>query len=319
MMDADEARRRWLEERQTYGEFGKLIADRLKGAVQDRGIWCATSSRAKEPHSLIKKLLKGKHTYDSLPDKAGARCIVRYMSDLDVVLSRAHSLFDCSEHDSKLKELGADRIGYNSIHVQVRLREGDPELQKYPATVYGAELQVRTLAQHLWSEMSHDSFYKNDATLTVLPVELKRRVYLMAGLIEVADQEFDRLNRETTLNPEAQLYKALEQHYYTLTGKRPDPALSLEVIKLLLPLYRLAVPQVAQRLDSFFDAHRDVLKDVYEEAEESTVSPFLYQPEVLMIYERLETDQLAARKAWVLRFPESELERIANALGISFD
>ena len=58
---------------------------------------------------------------------------------------------------------------------------------------------------------------------------------------------------------------------------------------------------------------------MYEEAEEWTVSPFLYQPEVLMIYERLEADQLAARKAWVLRFPESELERIANVLGISFD
>jgi len=141
----------------------------------------------------------------------------------------------------------------------------------------------------------------------------------MAGLIEVADQEFDRLSRETALSPEAQLYKALERHYYTLTAKRPDPELSLEVIKLLLPLYKLEATQVAHRLDSFFDARKDVIKHVYEEAEEWTVSPFLYQPEVLMIYEQLEADQLGARRAWVLRFPEPELERIANALGISFD
>ncbi len=38
-----------------------------------------------------------------------------------------------------------------------------------------------------------------------------------------------------------------------------------------------------------------------------------------MIYERLETDQLATRKAWNERFPETELERVANTFGISFD
>ncbi|HEV2416413.1 MAG TPA: hypothetical protein VGX94_01280 [Terriglobia bacterium] len=319
MIDVDEARKRWLKERQSFSEFGVLVAGRMENAVRELGIWCQTSSRAKEPHSLIKKLLKGNYSYDSLQDKAGARCVVRHMCEIERVCLQAQELFDCLRRDDKLTGLGTNRIGYNSIHLMVRLREGDPETASYPAASYIAELQIRTFAQHLWAEMSHDSFYKNEGVLTVLPVQLVRRAHLMAGLIEVADHEFDRLNREITSSPEAQMYKALERHYYTFTTKRPDPSLSLEVIKLLLPLYNLTVPQIATELDKFLYVHRDALKHVYKEAEEFTTSAFLYQPEVLMIYERLEANQLAVRKAWISRFPESELEGIANALGISFD
>ncbi len=320
MIDVDEARKRWLLQQPTHAEFAKLIADRLRVAVQQHGIWCETSSRAKETHSLVKKLLAGKHTYDSLSDKAGARCIVRYRSELALVLSLAADFFECSAAENKAVELGADRIGYSGIHVQVKLRQCDPQVEKYSPSDFCAELQIRTLGQHLWAEMSHDSFYKNDDTLRVLSIDLKRRAHLMAGLIEVADQEFDRLNQEILLNPEAQLYKSLERLYYKLTVKRPDPALSLEVIRLLLPLYGPEeIPQVAERLDRFFEVHKDVLQHVYHEAQEWSASPFLFQPEVVMIFERLETNQLATRKAWTRRFPESELERIANALGISFD
>lgn len=319
MTDLDDARKRWLNEQSNYATFAKLIADSIRAAVLQRGIWCETSSRAKEVHSLVKKLLKGKFTYASLPDKAGARCIVRYFSEPTLVVSLATGLFECSEPDLKATQLGIDRVGYNGIHLEVSFRRGDPNFDQYPPDRYSAELQIKTLGQHLWSEMTHDSVYKSDETLTVLSTDLKRRVHLMAGLIEVADQEFDRLNRETMLGPEAQVYKALETHYFTLTAKRPDPALSLQVIGLLLPLYNLEVAQIIQRLDSFFEAHKQVLQHIYSEAEEWTSSPLLFQPEVLMIYERLKSDQLAARKAWVSRFPESELELVANTLGISFD
>lgn len=54
MIEVDEARRRWLKERQSYSEFGALVAGRVENAVRELGIWCQTSSRAKEPHSLIK-------------------------------------------------------------------------------------------------------------------------------------------------------------------------------------------------------------------------------------------------------------------------
>jgi len=319
MIDMDEARKRWLAERQTYEALGKLIEEKLREAVKKQGIWCNLTSRPKEPHSLLKKLLKGKHTYETIPDKVGARCIVRHLSDLDVVVSVARKLFECSEIDSKLEKLAEDRVGYCSIHIDLRLRDQDPEAANYPPNQYRVELQVRTLGQHLWAEMAHDSFYKSDETLSVFNSDVRRRANLMSGLIEVADREFDRLNRETALEPQIELYKELEQYYYKLTARRPDPELSLQVISLLMPLYKIGEQEIAERIRDFFANHEQILHSVYDNAAELNVSAFFYQPEVLMICERLEADQLATRKIWNTRFPERELESIANAFGISFD
>jgi len=317
--DVETARKRWMAERPKYDGFGHIIADALKIAVQAEGIWCEVTSRTKEPHSLVKKLLKGRHTYESLPDKLGVRCVVRYFSEVERVITISKGVFTCSDPDRKLIELAEDRVGYSSTHIDVRLRPGDSAEVFYPPAQYGAELQIRTLGQHLWAEMSHDAVYKNDETLAVLPSGLKRRVNLMAGLIEVADGEFDRINEVLELSPQARIYKALELHYYKLASRRPDPELSLKVIGLLIPLYGVDVPDISRRIDSFFLAHELTLRHVYAQAEEWKASAFFYQPEALMIYELLEADQVQVRKVWNSEFPEAELESIANAFGISFD
>jgi len=320
-VDVDEARRRWREEQLAYEEFGKLVERRATSAVREQGIWCEGSCRAKEIHSLVKKLLKGKHTYENLPDKAGARCVVRYLSDVESVIASVGRLFVCSEPDSKLDRLKEDRLGYISTHVEVRLKSDDPQSQTYPPEHYCAELQIRTLAQHVWAEMSHSTVYKDEESIARLPdsMNIKRRVNLMAGLIEVADREFDRLNREIQVDPPAAIYKALERHYYKLTVKQPDTALSLQIIKLLMSLYEGDVYQITQQIDRFVEANEHLLNSIYEHADEWSASALLYQPEALMIFERLQNDQFAVREAWNREFPEGELERVANDFGISFD
>ncbi len=310
---------KWLEERPRYAEFGKIIEDELRVAVSGAGFWCSAESRAKEPDSLIKKLLKGKHKFESLPDKVGVRCILRYRGDLDDVLSIARSLFDCSDIDLKANGLGTEKVGYVSIHARICLRNNDERAVQFPSSLFWAELQIRTLAQHLWSEMAHDSIYKNDAMLTQLPVDYSRRVNLMAGLIEVADREFDRLSQEIPLDSTAELYKALERYYYRLATRPPDAELSLEIIRLLEPLYKTSWGHTLEKLNEFFDEHEKTLKHIYAVALEGPTSALLYQPEALMIYERLEHDQFETRQAWGTRFPERELERLAVTFGISFD
>jgi ppGpp synthetase/RelA/SpoT-type nucleotidyltranferase len=316
MTTLDDARVRWLAERETYEAFGVAIAARIKAAVRNAGLWCETSSRAKEPHSLIKKLLKGKHTYDTVTDKVGARCVIRYRQDLETVVSLAQSLFDCLKVERKAEGLGAIRLGYLSIHIDVQLCHGD--LVQFEGLK--AELQVRTLAQHLWSEMAHDSIYKNDKAFSRLPEDVTRRVHLMAGLIEVADREFDLLNRELTERPEVRVYKGLERHYFRLTAHEPDPELSIEVIELLLPLYEAeSANSVVDRLDAFIDSREETFQQIYTQQAEHPTADLIFQPEALMIAELLEHDQIALRKRWNQRFPEQELERLANVMGHSFE
>jgi ppGpp synthetase/RelA/SpoT-type nucleotidyltranferase len=320
MKTAEEARKRWLVEKTEFANFGKVLEKRIGVLLKPTGVWFDIHSRPKEMHSLIRKLLlKTHHTYESLPDKVGARVIVRYRSEVEKVLSIIRNEFVCTDPDDKRKALMREhKVGYISTHVDLRLKEADPASATYPPAQYVAEIQVRTLAQHLWAEMSHDTVYKND--LIKLPEEYVRRVDLMAGLIEVADMEFERLNAEYPNVPEIQLLKALERHFFKLTARRADTELSIEVITLLLPLYGRDLPAVIAHLEQFFATRESQLASIYSEyAQSETASAFLFQPEALMIYDRLIDDQIATRTTWNLRFPESELELLANTFGVSFD
>ncbi|MGO9209424.1 MAG: GTP pyrophosphokinase family protein [Terriglobales bacterium] len=324
MSDVEQARLRWINERSRHQAFGALLRDQLGSLLKPLGIWFEVDARAKEIDSLVKKLLRKQgHTFDSLPDKVGVRVIVRYRSDLQGVIDVVSSHFEAKTPDDKVKGLGTDRVGYQSVHLDhVRLRSGDPNAIEYPPTSFWAELQVRTLAQHLWSEMSHDTVYKNDEMVSALPDDAKRRVNLMAGQIEVSDREFDRLNEELSSQPAVRLLHALERHYYTLSSRRPDLELSMQVLNTLMPLVKGDVQEFTNHLDDFLSSKHGVLETVYAQASKAgveNITSFLFQPEALMLYELLSSNLDATRRVWNQNYPEPELERIANAFGISLD
>jgi len=321
MTDLEDVRKQWIIDRPKYDLFSQELVSKLRTELRREGIWAEVSGRAKEVDSIIRKLIKKpKHNYESIGDKSGVRVILRYKNEIQLVLKLAEKIFECGEFEEKVEALKVDRVGYLSAHVDVKLRNDDLLVKKYPPAKFQAELQVRTMAQHLWSEMSHDAFYKNNESLNPLSTQVKRQVYLLAGVVEVADNEFNRLNGEMPTLPEFILLNSLERHYYKLTTRRSDSELSLDVIRLLMPLYNDDPQKIILHLDEFFDEHQEVISDVYEQAEdEPDRSVYLYQPESLMIYDCLYEDTIATRRVWNAKYPERELERIANAFGISFD
>jgi len=56
-----------------------------------------------------------------------------------------------------------------------------------------AEIQVRTILQHAWAEIEHDIQYKSVETI-LTPV--RRRFMSLAGLLEIADREFQAIQKE---------------------------------------------------------------------------------------------------------------------------
>lgn len=132
-------------------------------------------------------------------------------------------------------------------------------------------------------------------------------------MVEAADKEFDRLNQKTPGKPEVVMLKSLEKYYLTLTSRRYNVESSLQVIRLLFPLYQSKPKQIAAHFREFFAERTDVLSSVYLNAEsDQGRSAFLYQPESLMIYHLLETKPIATRDRWNTEFPGRELERIAT-------
>jgi hypothetical protein len=64
-----------------------------------------------------------------------------------------------------------------------------------------SEIQVRTLAQHIWAAGSHKLQYKREASV---PPPLRRAIYRVSALLETVDLEFSRVldEREAYLSEE---------------------------------------------------------------------------------------------------------------------
>lgn len=55
------------------------------------------------------------------------------------------------------------------------------------------EIQIRSILQHTWAEIEHDIGYKSELEV---PKSIRRKFSRMAGLLELADQEFDAIRVE---------------------------------------------------------------------------------------------------------------------------
>jgi putative GTP pyrophosphokinase len=81
-----------------------------------------------------------------------------------------------------------ERFGYASIHYIVRIgvpRATLPEYERFGETT--AEIQIRTILQHAWAEIEHDIQYKS---ASAIPSDIRRRFMALAGMLEIADREF---------------------------------------------------------------------------------------------------------------------------------
>jgi putative GTP pyrophosphokinase len=154
--------------------------------------------RAKEIDSFSKKLEKPKYDqpFNQITDLAGIRIICYVEDDVQKVCSVIEKLFTIDKENSldKSTELGIDKVGYKSVHYVCELPNNRTQLLEY-SRFKGLkfEIQIRTILQHSWAEIEHDKNYKFSGEL---PKEIKRRFKLLAGSLELADREFNRLSVE---------------------------------------------------------------------------------------------------------------------------
>jgi len=130
-----------------------------------------------------------------ITDLAGIRVIVFFPRTLDMVDSIIRTQFDVIEKSDKtLILLKEEKFGYGSIHYLVRLTDNRINLLEYSRFKnLVAEIQIRTILQHSWAEIEHDIQYK---AVETIPITIRRRFMALAGLLEIADREFQAIQDE---------------------------------------------------------------------------------------------------------------------------
>ena len=130
-----------------------------------------------------------------ITDLAGVRVITFFPSTVGETGSLIQEEFQVLERvDHTASAEQEERLGYLSVHYLVRLgsnRSNLPEYKKFAGLT--AEIQVRTVLQHAWAEIEHDIRYKSTSAI---PLAISRRFMALAGLLEIADREFEAIQTE---------------------------------------------------------------------------------------------------------------------------
>lgn len=179
------------DKRQELLQLDNHVFELISQTLKQQGIELnSIEHRIKTVESLAGKLeRKGEkyHQLSDITDLIGLRIVTFYTDDVDKVAAIISQLFDIDWANSvdkrKLHDLNS--FGYNSLHYICSLHEGS----------FPFEIQIRTALQHTWSAIEHDIGYKGAVKL---PPQYRRQFSRLAGMLELADDEFSRLRTTMT-------------------------------------------------------------------------------------------------------------------------
>lgn len=176
------------------------FASAIRELLSDAGLaFDSVTARVKTWRSLrIKAMRRGTDGEFSYPepwtdihDLVGVRVTAYHSNEIpDVLAVLGDSLEVLRTTDKTAETRISGQFGYGSHHLVCRVGEdAPPGLAPYRGQQF--EVQVRTVLQHAWAEFEHDIRYKSADD--VIDPRIDRAFALAAGLIELADQQFDQV------------------------------------------------------------------------------------------------------------------------------
>lgn len=295
----------YVQSQERYLEVVKSVVGALTNEIKSKKIDAEVSGREKDPWSLATKLLtkeRGGTPYQSLaeiPDLSGVRVVAKHADDCEAARHVIRTLYPDAQEDDKSAQLDPETFRYRGVHFQVA-----PIFSTAELTGLGCEVQLRTRAEHLWSDLSHELFYKTPGPVSN---NLKRRFNRLIALIELFDMEVKGTMDELSLDSSSErreVLSALEGHF---TDSMPIPVginreLSLELIASMSHMEPLqeSSDDLALKLDEFVSTNESKLRAIYSRVQGSPgQNPFFMQPESLLIWYLIEICKYDIMSEWL--------------------
>lgn len=153
-------------------------------------------SRVKKFDSFWRKVQR-KH-YDNpledIQDICGLRVICYYPGDVTPVSQVIENELDVIKLLDKADSLEPEEFGYLSLHFMVTPKEHMLRTVSYRGLDgLKAEIQVRTVFQHAWAELSHELSYKKEEHV---PKQFRRRLAELSAMLVSLDRQFDEVHQQ---------------------------------------------------------------------------------------------------------------------------
>lgn len=184
--------------RSQYEQFAADLSVLVKKLLDESGVrFSIIEHRCKTIESYIEKVNRPNKNYknpiEEITDLCGIRVVLFNHDDLQKIEDIIRDEFDVDDTASVVRgeNLSINEFGYVSDHYIIKVtskRSKLPEWSRYKQ--FRAEVQVRTILQHAWASISHKIDYKQEKDV---PKELRRRLFRVSALLELADDQFSQL------------------------------------------------------------------------------------------------------------------------------
>lgn len=313
----------WTRDEPEYARLGKILCDFIKSTILRLEIFPEVSYRTKELLSIVKKIKKKQaekdYTYADLSDKLGIRIICTFQEEMSQIDEFLKSTLIIKKSEYKQDSLDFNKLDYISNHYDATI---DPTRTEFAAIKdYGNhlfEIQVRTYNQHAWSNSSHTLSYKQDADL---PSPLKRRIYRLLSLYEIADDEFSVVNHALLNSPDNPVYRMLrklEGKVFRFAKVDYDRETAFRDLKVLMSyLKEDEIECVQSEIESFIMKNTSKIEGIFDENRfRFHEVPFLTQPEIFFIWFAIENYPFSLDDNWANNFDAADLEQIKILWGL---
>ena len=197
----------------------RCLTDQICELLESHGISLGVpiESRVKTLISIEEKLERKSLSTSSvveMDDFVGIRIILLFKDDLIKVGEILKTNFDILSYEDTSTRLLESQFGYQSDHFILRIKEDWEDVPTFRGLrTLKAEVQVRTMAQHIWAAASHKLQYKQEANI---PSPLRRSIHRVSALLETVDLELNRVNIE-------------RNEYISTVSKVMDSSISIDV------------------------------------------------------------------------------------------
>lgn len=313
---------------EAWGKFViSVVEDRVTSLMQAQGrlepiIRYPSYPRLKKIESALEKAFvrkKDKYTdpYEDMTDKVGVRFITLLTDEIDDIKTIIEDSKDWNASRDKdfveEQKISPEVFGYQSMHYVVSavadfnyqgvsIKKGTP-----------CEIQIRTMLQHVYSELTHGTIYKPSVQTTH---EVKRYIARSMALLETTDEMLCKA--KSHISDASQSSDALTREIRQLYGElfSLSPSTSSPVEQLIIDCYRDEIEADFDKIKSFYTELKPALCRLIKKKAASNI--FYRQSAILVVYYLVADRHMHIKQTWPVGSAEKELEAVYTDLGIAY-
>ena len=206
-------------------KFMEALCEQIENLLSTHGITLGVplECRVKSLESISQNIERNKLSLSSvieLDDLIGIRLILLFKRDVDRIYKIIMDTFDIIRYEDTSTRLAETQFGYQSVHYIIKVPKPWLKVPSFHDFIkFKAEVQVRTLAQHIWAATSHVLQYKQEASV---PLPIMRSIYRVSAILETVDLEFERLLVER------------ESYITKIDTSKEDMKLNVDIVQRIL-------------------------------------------------------------------------------------